>query len=263
MTIAVGLTCSDGIVFCADRQITDQVGLKYERNKILSKERDNPPASLMVTYSGNPDQASMMFDKLWNGIELLLINKSDITTLFDCKYSDGLKTLITFSKDGSSPQMFRTDGEQVHDASVEFIGAGDSSVVRYLSDLFLNRQELTTLNGRVIAFLLVSAANQFVDGCSGGPDIVTLSKWGHIEKSGPNAIETYSILTRKAESVFSLAFDSFPLVELQGVSLEALKSPSLQKESENILARNQDKLRAISRGDSESPNNKSERSHKR
>ena len=72
VTIAVGILCSDGIALCADRQITDAAGLKYERNKILHKEIMPDHASLALTYSGNPDSAETLFDRLWEARNGLL-----------------------------------------------------------------------------------------------------------------------------------------------------------------------------------------------
>lgn len=246
MTIAVGIQCSDGIVFCADRQITDTSGLKYERNKILHKETMPDHASLMLTYSGNPNSAETMFNRLWEARHELGYTNAEKTVkkIFNCKYSKRLKTLIAASRSGGYPRMFRTESEQVYDASVDHIGAGDSSAVRYLAALFLegkNRPPL--LKAKLFGFIFVSAANRYVDGCSGGPDVVTMNQWGHIDVANKNGIKTYRHLASEAERKFSESFDSFPCLQLEGVPLDSLKSSEAQKKSEPIFDRNRGILR--------------------
>lgn len=246
MTIAVGIQCLDGIAFCADRQITDTSGLKYDRNKILHKEEMPDHAALMLTYAGNPNSAETMFNRLWEARSELAYEKAEkiIKKIFNCKYSKRLKTIIAASRSGGYPRMFRTENEQVYDASAEYIGAGDSSVVRYLSSLFVegkNRPPL--LKAKLFAFILVSAANRNVDGCSGGPDVVTMNRWGHVEVANKNGIKTYSHLTSAAERKFSESFDSFPCLQLEGVPLDLLKSSEAQKKSEPIFDRNRGILR--------------------
>ena len=61
----------------------------------------------------------------------------------------------------------------------EYIGSGDSSAIRHLSD-FLPRDNYTVDEASVLASYLVSVANRYIDGCSGGPDICVLNMQGQI-----------------------------------------------------------------------------------
>lgn len=63
MTIAAGVWCSDGLVICADTELT-QGDSKYERSKIFGLED-----WLIVTGSGWSDFIEMTFDKLCEALE--------------------------------------------------------------------------------------------------------------------------------------------------------------------------------------------------
>jgi hypothetical protein len=250
MTIAIGMKCSDGVVFCADRQITDATGLKYERDKILCREESGREmaTSLMLTYAGNPNSAATMFDRVWEQVHKLgpTHGRRVLGGVFKCKHSRGLKTLLAVSVNGTAPVMFRTESEVVYEADTEYIGAGDSSVVRYLSKLFLDEKKRPSLvQAKFIGCLLVSAANRFVDGCSGGPDVALINNWGRVEQSRKRSVEKYCGVITEMERAFSAAFESFRVVELDGVPLERLESQEGRKKADEIFARNTRKLREL------------------
>jgi hypothetical protein len=243
MTIAIGFNCMDGVVFCSDRQATDRLGLKYEMDKILTRENNEKPASLMFTFAGVVDSAETMCDRVWDRIDGLGSSKTKnrLRSIFKCKYSKGLESLLAISIKGQPPIMFRTKGEQVYDARWEFIGAGDSSVVRYLWKVFLRDQkQIPTPTAQLIGYLLVSAANESVEGCSGGPDMAVLNRWGHIQRR--TGMQRYSDAVGRLIKKFGSSLDSFSVLEMEGIPIEALSSPQGQKEAERIFARNEGKL---------------------
>src|ERR1700682_6150988 len=59
VTIALGLVCADGAVIGADRQITKEGGLKYQKKKIcIFGVHGNIPLQCGFTYCGDPDTAA-------------------------------------------------------------------------------------------------------------------------------------------------------------------------------------------------------------
>jgi hypothetical protein len=102
MTMAAGIRCSDGLVVCADTEVTEGV-TKSDRTKIW-KERD----FLIVTGSGTSDYIKMAFDKLAAASRVNLPNDSDtareaVETLIHSIYEDhigGFRTMVITDSDG-------------------------------------------------------------------------------------------------------------------------------------------------------------------
>lgn len=266
MTIAVGIKCNEGVVFCADRQITDAAGLKYERDKILCKESrlEGHKVSLMFTFAGNPDAARTICDDLWErlqGVRASQIQRT-VKAAFKNRYSKGLKTLIAISRAEAEPIMYRTEAERVYDAAIEYIGAGDSSVVRYLAKLFVETETGVSLTqAKLIGCLLVSAANRSVEGCSGGPDLAVINQWGHIEKNDRHSAERYLWGLEVAERVLRKVFNDVPVVELEAIPFDSLQSAEGQRKAEEIFARNKGTIMRAVVGVL-SPTNKPQKSRK-
>ncbi len=243
MTIGIGFRCSDGMVFCADRQITDAAGLKYEKDKILTFSERSPDKrgfSLMLTYSGNPTAAATMFDRIITKAKTFRPpnSRSSLKRIFDCKYSRRLKTIIAVNIDGAT-NMWRTEGEQVHEANMEYIGAGDSSIVRYLAEISMrNRNQLSGMEAKMIGLLLVSAANRYVEGCSGGPNIVSINEFGNIESMSQEAIWRFQHSIKVIENQFAQFFSSFAVVDLEGIPLDRLSTDYRLKATEQIFGSN-------------------------
>lgn len=197
VTIGVGFLCTDGIVLCADRQITDSGGFKYEERKIfrsLTKEY-----SLIYSYAGQPDTAKVIFQRLRDALGKCTFPKDDVRAcveeIYKDKMSKEIKTLIGIRIEDVGRYFFRTSKARVVDGGVaEHIGIGDSSAVRYLCD-FLLRSQPSIHDAQIIGSYIVSVANRYVESCGGGPDITTLWFKGTLQEGSggvfPNQKERF------------------------------------------------------------------------
>jgi proteasome subunit B (beta)-like protein len=187
MSIGVGFLCQGGIVFCADRQVTSVAGYKYERRKIFYSTHSD--WSVLFCYAGSPDSARIMFDKITDEfVERLSKRKGKspksktrdtLEDIFRHRDSKGLQTLIGLWFKNVDIYLFRTSGHKVVNGLRETIGIGDSSALEYLCD-FLPLTSMDTDTGKVLGSYVVSVANRFVDGCSGGPDVSVLRRDGTV-----------------------------------------------------------------------------------
>jgi hypothetical protein len=173
---------------CSDRQITVPGYFKFDERKIF--KASNTDYSFLFCYSGNPDAAQVMFNKVDQEFSRELV-KADaslnriakivvaLEPIFRNKNAKGLQTLIGFRFADSLCCMAKTDGDQVTMTVGDHIGCGDISVVRFFDDLLL--QECDTIHeAEVLGSYVVSVANRYADGCSGGPDVAVIHSAGMI-----------------------------------------------------------------------------------
>lgn len=187
MTIAIGFCCEDGIVMCADRQITDaETGFKSEERKIFRATFYNH--LIIFTYAGEPDAARVLFGKVRENFYAEFEKskarstaskaRAALETIFANRHAKRLKTLIGIRfTDDSSLHLFRTSGHKVVDGDMEHIGSGDGSALRYVSDFLLAGQYKVN-EAAILGSYVVSVATRYVDGCGGGPDITAIYKDG-------------------------------------------------------------------------------------
>ncbi|GEM_PF-5972356 len=201
VTIGLGFTCNDGVVLCADRQITDNVGLKYEKTKVSLHQvasalhrGEKVLVAFGITYAGDPDKAKVLADSLSLKITEQIFrwphDESAKRIIESCLRSSNARpesVLIAFQTKASSawrkPFLIRTSGTKVVHGFREYIGVGDSSVIRYLDTLVGSKIREIAQAERIGAYM-VSVANTCVDRCSGGPDILTLR-----DREGPAGIK--------------------------------------------------------------------------
>ncbi len=189
MTIALGFLCPDGIVICSDRQMTvSEAGLKYQKCKLgwLSGMFEaGVKFTLASAYAGDPEAVKIMRTEIRErlGKEIAKSNmvgfqapiaRKALEKIFNNKHAKHLQMLIGIRFDSGEMCLFKTSGNKVVDATTEHIGSGDSSALRYLADILLPPFIQNVSQAHVLGSYLISVANEYVDGCSGGPDFYTL-----------------------------------------------------------------------------------------
>jgi 20S proteasome alpha/beta subunit len=188
MTIGVGFLCTDGVVLCADRQITGAAGYKFEESKIFWSGGE--PFALIFSYAGDPDAANVMFHRTATALregttkpKTLLQNKLQavVEEIFDDKTATGLETLVGIVLEHSPPILFKTKNKKVVEGFAECIGSGDGSALRYLCN-FLLKGHTDVKQAQILGSYIVSVANRYVDGCSGGPDVMILNENGTVQE---------------------------------------------------------------------------------
>lgn len=193
VTIGIGFLCSDGIVLCSDTQVTWEQFHKYYESKIRHGEAKKWTAAF--TYSGNPAVNKMFHDKFEETIELIKdrvplnaagIQKAVETTLdlIDVLDRDpnALNLLCEIVIPGEDMRLVHTEGKVVSRVeSQHFIGAGDSSVIRYLAPTIAKEVSSYRVWQAInLGVYLTIQARRYVDGCGGETDVLVITPKGKI-----------------------------------------------------------------------------------
>jgi len=190
MTVGIGFQCSDGVILLADRQITSTGGFKYDARKISASH--DKECNFIFSYAGYPDAGEVTFRRLRQAFaEKLPTAKGEfplqramaiLEEVFYHHDSEGLQTLIGVRMPNSPAVLFRTqDTKVVGGSPAECIGSGDSSALKYLTS-FLTQKDRTIDEASVLGTYIVSVANRYIDGCSGGPDRAVIYGDGSISE---------------------------------------------------------------------------------
>jgi len=192
VTIALGFLCPDGIVLCSDRQMTDSAaGLKYQKCKLSSLTGlfAGIHFSLASAYAGDPEAVKIMRTEIRERLGEEIAKSSlvefqapkarkALEKIFNNRHAKNLQMLIGIRFHSGEMCLFKTSGKKVVDARTEHIGSGDSSALRYLADFLLPSHISSVSQAQVLGAYLISVANEYVDGCSGGPDFRTIAANG-------------------------------------------------------------------------------------
>lgn len=186
MTIVAGFRCTDGIVVCADQQISLPGFHKYHEAKI-SREADQEWTSILFAYSGLPGLAREAQEKM---VRALRPHRAKITSALVGDVADEVLTgmgrqyaelelqlLIGTSAYLERPELLKFDGKSLHTAdNFNVLGAGDSSLTRFLSDKMYS-PEIDVENGQMLGVYLIKKATEYVDHCGGPIDVAVLENY--------------------------------------------------------------------------------------
>lgn len=209
VTIAMGFTCEDSIILCADTQITAEGSHKYYEHKIFPHVTTD--CSVAFAYSGYPELMKSFDDKFSEAMEsktapitLAILQKQIEATLLE------MNTVISGTQfsmlaglvvplDGM--RLLKAENNVIHRVPSGFVGVGDKSLVRYLTNLLMQTSSgsLTSRQAELLGFYIIKSAKDWVDGCGGTTDVVILRRDGRFETASriPSGIEGYfSILER-------------------------------------------------------------------
>jgi len=203
VTIGIGFQCPGAVVLCADRQITRGEGLKYEQDKILIARIPRAEILCGMVYAHRADVAPNLFKDVVAElpVALQLAKEDDVDapvaikemlkqTFRDKKpETKGMELLFGFAhmRNLFSPFLMYTYESNVLEVERQYIGAGDSPVIRYVGELIKGFQ-LTVEEAPMLGVYLVSLANRFIPGCGGGPDVLVMFN-GKAEIMAANVIE--------------------------------------------------------------------------
>jgi hypothetical protein len=193
MTIGIGFKCSNGVVLCADSQISKEGGLKYNEKKIYTingvHPSDHDYHGITLCYAGDPDIMKLLCERIdglfgqtcapqdWDGSGLITWNdmfRGEVEKTLRGLYKthsakdQQLELLCAIFSKEAGVSLYRAQGRVVRSSEhAECIGVGDSSVLRFLADLFATR-ELSVLQGLTLGCYMVAKARTYIAGC-GGP----------------------------------------------------------------------------------------------
>jgi hypothetical protein len=186
VSIGVGFKCLDGIVLCADNQITYPANHKYYERKIYSHTIGTLEGAVAFTFAGNPNLMKMFNGKFQAGLGLIPkpYTADKIHTLIETLLDqmdildsdpDGLHLLCAIGTP-SGMKLLKSDRKAIGDVTgFEYVGVGDSSVLRYLSPLLIRRPTLRINEAMNIGIYLVLQAKRYVDGCGGETDAISIT----------------------------------------------------------------------------------------
>ncbi|MFZ0418258.1 MAG: hypothetical protein WAM04_09125 [Candidatus Sulfotelmatobacter sp.] len=187
MTIGIGFLCEDGIVLCSDTQITYPANHKYYETKLYRHSGAGWEAAFI--YAGNPNLMKSFYGKFgaamrlvpppWScakihGVIETLLNEMDVVD----SDPDGLQMLcaICVAPDFA---FLKTERKIVSLASgMEYIGLGDSSLLRYLAPLLVQTRAHIASQAMMLGNFLVQQAKRYVDGCGGETNGLVLKSDG-------------------------------------------------------------------------------------
>jgi hypothetical protein len=186
MTMVAGFRCTDGIVICADQQMTSPGGFKYHECKI-SIEEGGSAWRLVFAYAGVPGLAKEAREKIMRTVGPL--DPNDVTREAVQNVADGvlndmgrqygslegqLQLLIGVSVFLQEPDLLKFDGRALHVAdNFNYLGIGESSLIRFLSDKLYSKR-LDSKTGADLGCYLIKKAEDYIDGCGGKIDVVIL-----------------------------------------------------------------------------------------
>ena len=201
VTIGIGFRCTDGVVILSDTQISNGT-MKYYEGKIhpISLKGSEGLCGVVLTYSGSPALWKKFRDKfdstmrdaqydptptsIEQSISELLGQMAN--SLYDPSGNPDLYLLCGMVCEGQEAILLKSQAETVHRVIDGFdaVGAGDSSVIRFLSKaLALRHSALSKSIAKKIGTYVLLQAKHYIDGCGGDTDIYAVAEHGGIEDS--------------------------------------------------------------------------------
>lgn len=189
MTIAAGFHCKDGVLLCADTQMTVPWLLKYPESKMgmLTKDIKNP---LFFVYAGQKEFSHMCFSRLSNAATKAEKENQDFEDVLaeECVriherfyplYSDPnrqleLSLLIArHKKEEQKVDLYEVYGPSLARVSrYECIGTGMSLTKAIASDLY--SPTMTLREAFSMAVYILGLTKTHIDGCGGESQIMLI-----------------------------------------------------------------------------------------
>ena len=183
MTIVLGFRCTDGVIICADQQITSPGAFKYHQTKISIERFKSFDA--VFAYAGQPGLALEVHDKIVSALRTVAIDGPVSTIVRETAdsvlsnmgrlYTElELQMLIGTTTRGQKAGLVRFDGKSVHAGPYfNYLGVGESSLIRFLAQkLYTKTIDLQV--GVNLGAYLIKKAEDYIDGCGGPIDVLAL-----------------------------------------------------------------------------------------
>jgi hypothetical protein len=190
MTIAAGFCCHDGLVLCADTQITVAGSMKYPESKI----RMSPTLQCVPFYAfcDDMDYQKQSIGHFNEAIRLAEQNRSNVISALEAKavelhqtyydlYADpGEKlnvNMLLSLRFGDRRKLFRINGPRVAPVEVlECIGAGNY-LARALARTYWS-DDMSIHQTSIVCAYILADCKKYVDGCGGDSHIIQLDHNG-------------------------------------------------------------------------------------
>jgi hypothetical protein len=220
VSIGVGFLCDDGLVICADTQITWPENHKYYESKLFL--HGGSDWTVVSTFAGNPELMKSFDGKFKDSMVLMPApysaskiqdNLETILSFFDVLRDDPmqLSTLCGIAIRNKEFKLLKTQGHLVREVPrFDYVGTGDSSLIRYLSQFLTQTRGYTTSQALRLGAYFVFQAKRYIDGCGGDTDARVLQPNGTAPRiDGLERMEQKILLLEHALSrVATYFFDS-------------------------------------------------------
>jgi 20S proteasome alpha/beta subunit len=189
MTIAVGLPCREGLLICADEEVSARGADKYYEERISCLDLFG--SALVSSYGGSSDLWKEALEKISR--KLLELQgpeeEGDVCVTPQAIYDtadevftamgrpSNLQMLIGVGGVFNTPELFVFDQGAMHRAAgISCVGAGESSLVRYLAEN-LYSSSMTLEAAKNLGIYLIATAAKYVTGVGAPIDAIVIA--GH------------------------------------------------------------------------------------
>jgi len=189
MTIALGLPCREGLLICADQEVSAPGGDKFYEERISCIDLFG--SALVSSYGGSPDLWKEAIEKISRRLLELQgpEEEGDVCVTPQAIYETAdevfagmgrpanLQMLIGVGGVFNTPELFVFDRGAMHRAvGITCVGAGELSLVRYLAEN-LYSPTMTLESAKNLGIYLIAKAAQYVSGVGAPMDAVVIA--GH------------------------------------------------------------------------------------
>ena len=245
MTIGVGFRCRDAIVLCADTQPAWPQSHQDSERTIYDHYGDAGEWAVAFTLAGSPTLMRSFDAKFSEMMQIAPTPKTASTiqdvietalSLHDTLDTDpsGLSLLCAIVIPQQEMRFLKIEGKVVAPAhSFDYVGIGDSSLLRYLRPILINSEaDLTTQQAFTLGSYLVLQAKRYIKGCGGETDMIALYPEGRL-------MEKFSGTHNTEHSMLNLERDI-------GSAVQAVFDPSVKDvELDRRLAILYDRIRRV------------------
>ncbi|MCI0626779.1 MAG: hypothetical protein L0387_34890 [Acidobacteria bacterium] len=230
MTIAAGFRCSNGVVLCADTQMTVPGTLKYPESKL--RVWKGKRAAAYFVFSGGRDFSRMGIGTLvrafiqaeQKGVDPLFLVEEECRRIYETYFPlpaspyetpFELSLLMSYKPSGKPASLWKITGPVLSPVEeYECIGAG-AYLARSIASSFCTPHR-GAKKGAVLAAYVLSQTKKHVDGCGGNSQIIIITdKADSYEYLGGPEIE----LMERAYAGFMSASRNF-LIDFADISID-------------------------------------------
>jgi len=189
MTIALGLPCSEGLLICADEEVSARGEDKYYEERISCVDLFG--SALVSSYGGSSDLWKEAVEKISRRLLELQgpDEEGDVCVTPQAIYDtadevfagmgrpSNLQMLMGVGGVFNTPELFVFDQGAMHRAgAIACVGAGESSLIRYLAEN-LYAPSMTLEAAKNLGIYLISKAARYVSGVGPPMDAIVIA--GH------------------------------------------------------------------------------------
>jgi hypothetical protein len=224
VTIGLGFRCIDGMVLCSDSQLT-KYDLKFPGTKIhiIVPEQvwEGEEWIVAMCYAGHEPIERRVFESLsnrllGNGKPSVASARAEIEDVLaherkqNLAMVDRLEMLFAISISNDNWQLLRSHGKIVTPVDTfHAIGIGDSSLIRFLRDLFaMHPQFMQTEECVMLGTYMVGKAKKFIEGCGGETQALIVLPNGQLRPVFGKTIEFREAYLSKVEREFTQLISS-------------------------------------------------------